>query len=368
MKDVDFPIRKIIHVDMDAFYASVEQLDNPDLRGKPVAVGGSSTGGVISAASYEARKFGVRSAMSGIIAARCCPNLIFVKPRFDRYQEISKQIRAIFHDFTDDVEPLSLDEAFLDVTENKVEGKSASLIATEIRARIKAEIGLNASAGISVNKFTAKIASDVNKPNGQCTIPPQKVLAFLEDLRIDQFFGVGQKTAVRMKQQGIFYGRDLKAKSLDELQKYFGNQAEHFYNIVRGIQRSRVSSSRERKSIAVERTFNTDIVSRRAILEYLEKLSNMLSNRLIKSGVRAKTLSVKWKYSDFSLHTKSLTVETGFQDVAEIQELAEIIFDQITFHQPIRLLGLTTQKLYDPNEMMDNPKSIDVQLSLDLEF
>jgi len=366
--DFDFPIRKIIHVDMDAFYASVEQMDNPALQGKPIAVGGSSRGGVISAASYEARKFGVRSAMSGIIAARCCPELIFVQPRFDRYQEISKQIRSIFHDYSDDVEPLSLDEAFIDVTDNKVAGKSATLIAKEIRERIKAEVGLNASAGISVNKFTAKIASDVNKPNGQCTVPPHKVLAFLEDLRIDQFFGVGQKTAVRMKQRGIFYGRDLKGKSLEELQKYFGNQAEHFYNIVRGIQRSRVSSHRERKSVAVERTFNTDIVSRRAILEYLEKLSGMLSNRLVKSEVKAKTLSIKWKYSDFSLHTKSHTVEIGFQSREEILELAEALFDQIEFEQPIRLLGLTTQKLYDPNEMNPETKLIDLQLSLDLEF
>jgi DNA polymerase IV len=366
--EFSFPIRKIIHVDMDAFYASVEQMDNPELRGKPVAVGGSSRGGVVSAASYEARKFGVRSAMSGIIAARCCPDLIFVRPRFDRYQEISKQIRAIFHDFTDDVEPLSLDEAFLDVTENKVEGKSASLIAQEIRARIKAEVGLNASAGISVNKFTAKIASDVNKPNGQCTIPPAKVLAFLEDLPIDKFFGVGQKTAIRMKQQSIFYGRDLKAKSLEELQKSFGNQAEHFYNIVRGIQRSRVSAHRERKSVAVERTFNTDIISRRAILEYLEKLSGMLATRLVKSEVKAKTLSIKWKYSDFSLHTKSHTVDFGFQTQLEIQQLAEEIFEQIEFEQPIRLLGLSTQKLYDPNDMNSETKPFDPQLSLDLEF
>lgn len=203
--DFDFPIRKIIHIDMDAFYASVEQLDNPELRGKPLAVGGSSRGGVVSAASYEARKFGVRSAMSGIIAARCCPELIFVPPRFDRYTEISKKIRAIFFEYTEFVEPLSLDEAFLDVTINLKNIDSATAIAREIRQRIKDELGLNASAGISINKFTAKIASDINKPNGQCTIKPKDVLSFLEGLRIEQFFGVGQKNGHQNETTWNFY-------------------------------------------------------------------------------------------------------------------------------------------------------------------
>ena len=206
--------RKIIHVDMDAFYASVEQMDNPELKGKPLAVGGSEVRGVVSAASYEARKFGVRSAISGIQAKKLCPDLIFVRPRFDRYKEISKKIRKIFHDYTDLVEPLSLDEAYLDVTENKIGNPSATLIAQEIRKRIFEEVGLTASAGISVNKFVAKIASDYNKPNGQKTVNPDEVEAFLEKLDIKKFYGVGKVTAEKMYQLGIFTGYDLKQKTL----------------------------------------------------------------------------------------------------------------------------------------------------------
>ncbi len=205
----DLPIRKIIHVDMDAFYASVEQLDNPELKGKPIAVGGSEKRGVVSAASYEARKFGVRSAMNGLQAKRNCPNIIFVKPRFDRYNEISKKIRAIFHNYTDLVEPLSLDEAYLDVTQNKKGNPSATLIAKEIRERIFKEVGLTASAGISINKFVAKVASDYNKPNGQKTVNPEDVLEFLEKLDIRKFFGIGKVTAEKMYQKGIFTGKDL---------------------------------------------------------------------------------------------------------------------------------------------------------------
>jgi DNA polymerase-4 len=358
-------VRKIIHIDMDAFYASVEQLDNPDLRGKPLAVGGSARGGVISAASYEARKFGVRSAMSGIIAARCCPDLIFVPPRFDRYQEVSQQIRAIFHEYTDEVEPLSLDEAFLDVTENKKGLTSATVIAREIRKRIFDELGLNASAGISINKFTAKIASDVNKPNGQCTVPPNEVPAFLEKLRIDQFFGVGQKTAVKMKRLGVFTGKDLKEKSLEELKKGFGKQAEHFYNIVRGIQHSTVKSNRERKSIAVERTFNTDMVSRRAMLEQLDKTAQQLSGRLKRSGVKGKTLSIKWRYSDFSIHTKSTSFEKGICEYSDIFNAVEILFEEIKFELPLRLLGLSMHRLQDENDSDTIKRPWDPQLSLE---
>jgi len=215
-------VRKIIHVDMDAFYASVEQMDNPDLRGKPVAVGGNEIRGVVSAASYEARKFGVRSALSGALAKKYCPELIFVKPRFDRYKEISQKIRKIFHDYTDLVEPLSLDEAYLDVTQNKKGNPSASLIAQEIRLRILNEVGLTASAGISVNKFIAKVASDVNKPNGQKTVSPDEVISFLEALPIRKFYGVGKVTAEKMYQLGIFTGLDLKSKPITFLEKHFG--------------------------------------------------------------------------------------------------------------------------------------------------
>ncbi len=236
-----FPIRKIIHVDMDAFYASVEQMDNPELKGKPVAVGGSGNRGVVSAASYEARKFGVRSAMSGMQARRLCPDLIFTKTRFDRYREISKQIRNIFYDYTDLVEPLSLDEAYLDVTENKKGNPSASLIAQEIRTRIFNEVGLTASAGISINKFIAKIASDYNKPNGQKTVNPEDVLPFLEGLDIRKFYGVGKVTAEKMYQLGIFTGTDLKSKTIEYLDTHFGKSGRFYYHVVRGIHTSEVN-------------------------------------------------------------------------------------------------------------------------------
>ena len=230
MEEIAF--RKIIHVDMDAFYASVEQMDFPELKGKPLAVGGNETRGVVSAASYEARKFGVRSAMSGIQAKRNCPELIFVKPRFDRYKEISKKIRKIFFDYTDLVEPLSLDEAYLDVTINKKNNPSASLIAEEIRLRIFKEVGLTASAGISVNKFVAKISSDYNKPNGQKTVNPDEILDFLEKLDVKKFYGVGKVTAEKMYQLGIFTGFDLKQKSLEYLEKNFGNSGKHYFKLL----------------------------------------------------------------------------------------------------------------------------------------
>src|SRR5690554_1497920 len=227
-------IRKIIHIDMDAFYASVEQLDNPALRGKPLAVGGSEKRGVVAAASYEARKFGVRSAMSGMAAKRNCPDLIFVPPRFERYREVSKQIREIFLEYTDLVEPLSLDEAYLDVTKNKTGNPSATLIAREIREKIKERTGLNASAGISINKFVAKIASDINKPNGQKTIPPEEVISFIQDLDVKKFFGVGKVTKDKMYQLGIFTGKDLATKSLEYLEEHFGKGGKYYYNAVRG--------------------------------------------------------------------------------------------------------------------------------------
>jgi len=223
--------RKIIHVDMDAFYASVEQLDNPELRGKPVAVGGSSERGVVSAASYEARKFGVRSAMSSVIALKNCPELIFVSSNFKRYHEVSNQIRKIFFEFTDKVEPLSLDEAYLDVTHNKKGIPSATLIAEEIRKKIKEKTGLNASAGISINKFIAKIASDINKPNGQKTVPPSEVIDFLEQLDIKKFYGVGKVTLKKMYRLGIFTGKDLKQKTEEFLNTHFGKNGLFYYHV-----------------------------------------------------------------------------------------------------------------------------------------
>ena len=291
----DLPIRKIIHVDMDAFYASVEQMDNPELKGKPIAVGGSEKRGVVSAASYEARKFGVRSAMSGLQAKRNCPDLIFVRPNFERYHEISKKIRKIFRDYTDLVEPLSLDEAYLDVTENKKGNPSASLIAKEIRERIFKEVGLTASAGISVNKFVAKVASDYNKPNGQKTVNPEEVLEFLEQLDIRKFYGVGKVTAEKMYQLGIFTGKDLKSKTFEYLDENFGKSGRYYYYIVRGIHNSEVKPNRTRKSLAAERTFNENLSSEIFMLEKLDKIAKEVSRRLEKSKVAGKTVTLKIK-------------------------------------------------------------------------
>lgn len=289
-------LRKIIHIDMDAFYASVEQLDNPELQGKPVAVGGSSQRGVVSAASYEARKFGVRSAMSSVLAKRNCPDLIFVKPRFERYKEISQQIRAVFFEYTDLVEPLSLDEAYLDVTENKKGLPSATLIAKRIRNRIKEKTGLNASAGISINKFIAKVASDINKPNGQKTVPPEEVLEFLEELDIRKFYGVGKVTAEKMYRLGIFSGKDLKEKTEEYLSQNFGKSGSHFYNVVRGVHNSEVKPHRTRKSLGAERTFNENISSEIFMLEKLENIAAEIERRLSKSKVAGKTITLKIIY------------------------------------------------------------------------
>jgi DNA polymerase-4 len=253
--------RKIIHVDMDAFFASVEQLDNPELRNKPVAVGGGVSRGVVAAASYEARKYGVRSAMSGIIAQRNCPELIFVKPRFDRYKEVSTQIREIFFSYTDLVEPLSLDEAYLDVTHNKKQLFSATKMAEEIRAKIFEKTGLTASAGISINKLVAKIASDYNKPNGQKTVPPEEVIAFLEDLDIRKYHGIGKVTTKKMYALGIFTGKELKGQSQEFLTTHFGKTGVYYYNAVRGIHTSEVKPSRIPKSMGAERTFSENLTS-----------------------------------------------------------------------------------------------------------
>ena len=280
--------RKIIHIDMDAFYASVEQHDFPELKGKPLAVGGGMYG-VVAAASYEARKFGVRSAMPGKTALEKCPQLIVVKPRFQRYKEISQQIRKIFYEFTDLVEPLSLDEAYLDVTENKKNMESANDIAREIRKRIFEETGLTASAGISINKFLAKVASDYNKPNGQKTIHPTQILDFMEDLPIEKFFGIGKVTANKMHELHIFKGSDLKKKSLEELLKLFGKSGNYYYNVVRGIHNSEVKPHRIQKSVAVEETFWENLLDEEAVFKQLKIISEELEIRLSKKEIKGKS-------------------------------------------------------------------------------
>lgn len=337
--------RKIIHIDMDAFYASVEQMDYPELRGKPIAVGGSENRGVVAAASYEARKFGVRSAISGVLAKKNCPELIFVKPRFDRYKEISKKIHKIFHDYTDLVEPLSLDEAYLDVTHNKKGNPSATLLAQEIRMRILNEVGLTASAGISVNKFVAKIASDYNKPNGQKTVNPEEVISFLEELPIRKFYGVGKVTTEKMYQLGIFTGLELKSKSLDFLSTHFGKSGAFYYHVVRGIHNSEVKPDRITKSVAAEHTFDTNLSSEIFMLEQLENIATNLERRLKKQNIAGKTVTLKIKYSDFSQQTRSKTVPYFIADKGLILEIVKELLYQERMKDSVRLLGISLSNL-----------------------
>ena len=359
--NITFQYRKIIHVDMDAFYASVAQLDNPELKGKAIAVGGGGKRGVVAAASYEARKYGVRSAMSGVLARQKCPHLIFVKTDFERYKEISTKIRQIFYEYTDLVEPLSLDEAYLDVTENKKGNPSASLIAQEIRDRIYSELALRASAGISINKFIAKVASDINKPNGQKTINPEEVLLFLEELSVNKFYGVGKVTAAKMNNLGIFNGLDLKKKPLEELTKIFGKSGTYYYNIVRGIHHSTVKPNRIRKSIAAERTFSENISSEVFMLERLHKIAEELERRMIASETKGKTITLKIKYSDFTQQTRSKTVQNFIQKKDEIMQIVKELLYQEKFKNSVRLLGISFSNL-------DTAKKEPVWVQLMLEF
>lgn len=366
----DLPIRKIIHVDMDAFYASVEQMDNPELKGKPIAVGGGGKRGVISAASYEARKYGVKSAMSGRLAEKLCPDLIFVKTHFNRYKEISSKVRKIFFDYTDLVEPLSLDEAYLDVTENKIGLPSATLIANKIRQRIFDEVGLTASAGISINKFIAKVASDYNKPNGQKTVNPEDVLQFLEDLDIRKFYGVGKVTAEKMYQKGIFTGKDLKLKSLEYLNDNFGKSGSYYYYVVRGIHNSEVKPNRIRKSLAAERTFSENLSSEIFMLEKLEHIAEEVGKRLEKSKVAGKTITLKIKYSDFTLQTRSKTLPYFLSDKNLILETAKDLLYQDKLKNSVRLLGISLSNLNTDkssyNKAAESKKqSVSVQLKFE---
>lgn len=351
---------------MDAFYASVEELDHPELKGKPVAVGGSEKRGVVSAANYEARKYGVRSAMSGYLAKKNCPHIIFVKPRFSRYKEISKQIRTIFYDYTDLVEPLSLDEAYLDVTVNKKGNPSATLIAKEIRQRIFEEIGLAASAGISINKFIAKVASDINKPNGQKTVNPEEVEQFLEDLEIRKFYGVGKVTAQKMYKLGIFTGKDLKTKSLEFLQRNFGKSGGHYYQVVRGIHASEVKPHRTPKSVGAERTFSENLSSEVFMLERLEHIATELERRLNSSKIAGKTVTLKIKYSDFTLNTRSKTLPYYISDKGLILETAKELLYQEALQNSVRLLGISLANLNtEKKKVAQEEETVSVQLKFD---
>ncbi|WP_124979239.1 DNA polymerase IV [Nonlabens xiamenensis] len=357
--------RKIIHVDMDAFYASVEQRDAPELKGLPIAVGGSSDRGVVAAASYEARKYGVRSAMPSVTAKRLCPELIFVKSRFDRYREVSQHIREIFYDYTDLVEPLSLDEAYLDVTNNKYNFPSATIIAYDIRRRIYEATGLTASAGISINKFVAKIASDYNKPNGQKTIVPEEVTEFLEQLEIRKFYGIGKVTAEKMFQHGIFTGQDLKRKSLEYLIQHFGKSGAHYYKIVRGIHKSPVRPDRIRKSLGAERTFSENISSELFMKERLVQIAEEIEKRIAKTDVAGKTVTLKIKYRDFKTQTRSKTLDHYIRDKDLILSTAIELMEQEGFRESVRLLGITLSNL---NTQKDESSQDSVEVQLGFSF
>ncbi|MBC6365921.1 DNA polymerase IV [Algoriphagus sp. AK58] len=336
---------------MDAFYASVEQLDHPEWRGKPLVVGGNEARGVVAAASYEARKYGIHSAMSSALAAKKCPQLIFARPRFERYKEISLQIREIFYEYTDLVEPLSLDEAFLDVTENKQGMKSAILIARQIRAKIKEKTGLNASAGVSYNKFLAKTASDLNKPNGQAVILPEEAEAFLEKLPIVKFFGIGKVTAEKMQSLGIHTGKDLKEYSLQFLTKKFGKSGLHYYNIVRGIHLSEVQPHRVRKSLSAENTFEKDLNTLSEMEENLYPVFEEVIRRIEKSGIKGRTVTLKIKFADFTLQTRSKTLEQ-YPDATQIWQVGLELLRQEGIPQPVRLLGLGISNLNTTEEQV----------------
>lgn len=349
-------LRKIIHVDMDAFYASVEQRDEPSLRGRPVAVGGSSGRGVVAAASYEARAFGVRSAMPSVRAARLCPDLIFRKPRFDVYRAVSQQIRAIFLDYTPHVEPLSLDEAYLDVTDDLKGIGSATRIAELIRARIRAETGLTASAGVSYNKFIAKLASDQNKPDGLCVIRPGEGAAFVAALPVKRFHGVGPRGAEKMEKLGIHTGADLRALDLATLRGHFGSFADYLYRAARGIDLRDVRADRPRKSVGGERTFDRDLSSGTVLRETLESIIDIVWERIERSGARGRTVTLKLKYVDFQTMTRARSLSRAVAGKAEFAQVARGILDSaLPLPQPIRLMGLTLSALEGGRDDDDEP-------------
>jgi DNA polymerase-4 len=341
-------IRKIIHIDMDAFFASVEQRDHPELRGKPVAVGGASERGVVAAASYEARSFGVRSAMPGAKARRLCPELIFVPHRFDVYRSVSRQIREIFLDYTPLVQPLSLDEAYLDVTENSKGEPSATRIAEEIRARIREVTQLTASAGVSYNKFLAKIASDINKPDGLCVIRPEEGEAFVAALPVRKFYGIGPATAAKMERMGIILGADLKAQSRAFLDQHFGKAGGYYYHAARGIDHREVNPDQERKSIGNETTFAPDLTSLEACMAELDRLIESVARHCAKHRTTGRTITLKLRFADFKTVTRSrsLAEPTMAPDVIRLWVEA-LLTPLFPLRMGVRLLGVTLSNLED---------------------
>jgi DNA polymerase IV len=338
--------RKIIHIDMDAFYASVEQRDNPELRGKPVAVGGARERGVVAAASYEARRYGVHSAMPSLTAKRKCPDLIFVKPRFDIYRAVSDQIRQIFAEYTPIIEPLSLDEAYLDVTENLKGMDSATQIAKEIRARIHAETGLTASAGVSYNKFLAKLASDHRKPDGLFVITPQMGPTFVETLPVRKFHGVGPATAKKMKQLGIEAGLHLRAQSLAFLQQHFGKAGAYYYWAARGVDERAVRADRVRKSIGAENTFPADLFTYEAARDALYGIIDTVWRHCERTGSRGRTVTLKVKFANFRQITRSRTADAQIATRSEVEALGTALLEPLfPVARGIRLLGISLSSL-----------------------
>jgi DNA polymerase IV len=357
-------LRKIIHVDMDAFFASCEQRDHPELRGKPVAVGGSGERGVVAAASYEARRFGVRSAMPGVTARRLCPDLIFVRHRFEVYKQVSQQIRAIFRDYTPHVEPLSLDEAYLDVTDDLQGIGSATRIAEDIRRRIREETRLTASAGVSYNKFLAKLASDQNKPDGLCVIRPGQGAAFVQSLPIRRFHGVGPKGAEKMARLGIETGADLAAKDLVWLRAHFGSMADYLFRAARGIDLRPVRANRIRKSVGGERTLAEDIWSGQALRDTLENIIDIVWDSIERTQARGRTVTLKMKYTDFQIATRAKSLGQAVADKETFAATARALLDEaLPLPLPIRLMGLTLSNLERGGAAAERPRD-EAQLSL----
>ncbi|WP_259068867.1 DNA polymerase IV [Mucilaginibacter sp. X4EP1] len=358
--------RKIIHIDMDAFYASVEQRDNPEYRGIPLIVGGSpeGRGGVVATASYEARKFGIRSAMSSKQALQLCPHATFVRPRFAAYKEVSQKIREIFSRYTDLIEPLSLDEAFLDVTNDKLNIGSAIEIAQQIKQAIKDELQLTASAGVSINKFVAKIASDINKPDGLKFIGPSAIGAFMEKLPVEKFFGVGKVTSQKMKNMGLHIGADLKNLTEDELVKHFGKTGRFYYNIVRGIDNREVQPHRETKSLAAEDTFAYDLTTIEEMETELDKIAQTVCNRLQNYQLKGRTVTLKIKYSDFKQITRNHSFISGINDLETITATAKrLLATTSPEDKRIRLLGISLSNFHDITPKQKEEKETD-QLKL----
>lgn len=355
--------RKIIHIDMDAFFASVEQRDNPGLRGRPVAVGGSSARGVVAAASYEARVFGVRSAMPSVTAKRRCPALVFVKPRFEVYRTVSQQVHAIFRRYTSLIEPLSLDEAYLDVTRDEAGLGSATAVAQRIRAQIREETGLTASAGVSYNKFIAKVASDQNKPDGICVVRPQQGPAFVAELPIRRFYGVGPRTAGKMAQLGIHSGADLRGRELDFLRQHFGKSADYLYHASRGVDERQVKTERVRKSVGGERTYGEDLLEEALLREALAEIAATVWERVEKHGALGRTVTLKLKYNDFRQITRAQSSREPVRDAGTLSAVGqELLSRQLPVSRGVRLLGLTVsgfgQRVGAPPEKEEEKETV----------